>query len=430
MSRTLYNLALAALMPVALPLMEWRARRQTRAGDAWAQRLGFIDQQPAGEGPIWVHAASVGEVQAALPLLRALDNAMPHRRIVVTTFTAAGARRLAEAAGDRVVRLMLPYDLPRPVNRFLDRLRPAALLVTETELWPNLFRAVRARGIPLMIGSARLSEKAHRRYRRIPGLVHEALSCVDMVAAQSDADAERFRDLGAPVERVETFGNVKFDLHASSSVAEQGAGLRRSLFGERPVWVAGSTRQGEEEKLLDALEQIRIQKPDILLVLAPRHPERAGHLKQLIKARGLSSVSRSDGASAEGADVFIVDTLGELMTFYATADVAFVGGSLVPVGGHNLLEPVVLGIPVLTGPYYDNARDVAEMLIAAGAVKQVNDSTALAERVLTLINDGSARAEQAAAGWAVIERNRGAVNRLVERLARLMGEELLGGGEF
>lgn len=411
-------------MPVALPMMEWRARRQTRGGDAWSQRLGFVDTLPAGEGAIWVHAASVGEVQAALPLLRALDNAMPDRGIVVTTFTAAGARRLAEAAGERVVRLMLPYDLPGPVNRFLDRVRPAALLVTETELWPNLFHAVHARGIPLMLGSARLSEKGVQGYRRIPRLVADTLACVDLIAAQTDADAERFRQLGAPVEKVETLGNVKFDLQSSSSVAEQGAGLRRSLFGDRPVWVAGSTRQGEEEKLLDAFEQLRQQQPQALLVLAPRHPERAASLRQLVKARGLRSVSRSDDRAADDADVFIVDTLGELMTFYATADVVFVGGSLVPVGGHNLLEPVVLGVPVLTGPYYDNARDVAEMLIEAGAVKQVGDSEALAGRVLELIADGSVRSDQAAAGWKVIENNRGAVDRLVARLARLLGEEL------
>jgi len=424
LSRGLYNLALMALMPVALPAMEWRARRQAAQGDAWSQRLGFIKALPEGDGPIWVHAASVGEVQAALPLLRALDNAMPERRIVVTTFTAAGARRLAETAGDRVVQLTLPYDLPGPVNRFLDRVRPAALLITETEIWPNLFRAVHARGIPLLMGSARLSERALRRYQSIAGLVAETLGKVDLIAAQTEVDAERFRSLGAPVDRVETLGNVKFDLHAASSVAEEGSGLRRSLFNDRPVWIAGSTRQGEEEKVLDAFEQVREAHPRTLLVLAPRHPERATALKQLVKARALKSVSRSESQPAEDADVFIVDTLGELMTFYAAADVAFVGGSLVPVGGHNLLEPVALGIPVLTGPYYDNAVDVAEMLIAAGAVRRVQDSTALAERVSELLDDPTVRAQQASAGWKVIQENRGAVERLVDRLARFMGEEL------
>ncbi|MCP1728631.1 3-deoxy-D-manno-octulosonic-acid transferase [Natronospira proteinivora] len=423
MNRGLYNAILAALMPVALPWMEWRARRQAGRSDAWGQRLGYVSAEENSAGPIWVHAASVGEVQAALPLLRALDNALPDRGLVVTTFTAAGARRLEEAAGDRVRRLMLPYDLPGPVNRFLDRIQPAALLVTETELWPNLFRAVHARGIPLMLGSARLSDKATARYRRIGGLIAETLSQVDLIAAQTEVDAERFRSLGAPLDRVETLGNVKFDLQAASSVVEQGIGLRRSLFGDRPVWIAGSTRQGEEEKVLDAFERVRQDHPDTLLVLAPRHPERGGQLRQLVKARALRSVNRSEGGSADGAQVFILDTLGELMTFYATADVAFVGGSLVPVGGHNLLEPVALGIPVLTGPYYDNAVDVADMLIAAGAVRRVMDAQALGDRVTELLADGGLRADQAAAGWRVIEANRGAVDRLVTRLARLMGEE-------
>ncbi|MEA5446032.1 lipid IV(A) 3-deoxy-D-manno-octulosonic acid transferase [Gammaproteobacteria bacterium AB-CW1] len=425
MSRLLYNAALAALMPVAFPYLEWRARRQAGLGDAWRQRLGWVEDRPAGDGPIWVHAASVGEVQAALPLLRALDNAMPDRRLVVTTFTAAGARRLAESAGDRVICLTLPYDLPGPVNRFLDRVRPAALLVTETELWPNLFHAVHARGIPLMLGSARLSERAFRRYQRLSGLLAETVSRIDLIAAQSDGDAERFRALGAATECVETMGNVKFDLHASSSVAERGTGLRRSLFGDRPVWIAGSTRQGEDEQILDAFEQVRQDHGDAVLVLAPRHPERGAALRQLVKARGLVSAQRSAEQSADGVDVYIVDTLGELMTFYAAADVAFVGGSLVPVGGHNLLEPVALGVPVLTGPYHDNAMDVAELLMGAGAVRRVGGADELAARVSELLADGEARARQAAAGWKVIEANRGAVDRLVTRLARLMGEELL-----
>lgn len=425
MSRLLYNVALAALLPVALPFMEWRARRQADRGDAWAQRLGFVPRQPAGEHPIWVHAASVGEVQAALPLLRAIDNALPDRGLVVTTFTASGARRLAEAAGDRVVSLILPYDLPGAVNRFLDRVKPCALLVTETEIWPNLFRAVHERNIPLMLGSARLSEKAMHRYRYIGRLVSDALQQMDLIGAQTEADAERFRVLGAPMDRVETLGNVKFDLNPASSTAEQGMGVRRQLFGDRPVWIAGSTRQGEEEQILDAYESVRQSFPDTLLVIAPRHPERSSAVRQLARARGLSTVMRSEGRPVDEAAVFVIDTLGELMTFYAAADVAFVGGSLVPVGGHNLLEPVALGVPVLTGPYNDNAVDIAERLISAGAVRRVTGSEELAGRVMELLGDGTARSDQANAGWRVIEANRGAVERLVARLARLTGEELL-----
>lgn len=421
MRRFFYNLVLGLLLPFALGSLEWRARKQVGRGDRWRERLGLVPRLPAGEGPVWVHAASVGEVQAALPLIRALNNAMPERGLVVTTFTTAGARQLRSSAGDRVVRLMLPYDLPGPVRRFLDRIQPAALLVMETELWPNLFRQTRARSVPILIGSARISDRAWRRYQKIPGLVGETLECADLVAAQSEVDAERFRALGAPLDRVETLGNVKFDLQASSSVAEQGAGLRRMLFADRPVWLAASTRAGEEGPILDAFEQVRLRYPEALLVLAPRHPERAAHLRQLVKARALKSVPRSAGEPVpEDADVFILDTLGELVNFYAACDVAFVGGSLVPVGGHNLLEPVVLGVPVLTGPYYDNAVDVAEMLLAAGAVRRVADSTELAERVAEILGDSAVRARMAERGWRVIEDNRGAVERLVERVQRLV----------
>lgn len=421
MRRLFYNLALGLLLPFALVALEWRARKQVGRGDRWRERLGFVPELPAGEGPIWVHAASVGEVQAALPLIRALNNAMPERGLVVTTFTSAGARQLRRSAGDRVVSLMLPYDLSGPVRRFLERVRPAALLVMETELWPNLFRETRARGVPILIGSARISERAWRRYQRILGLVKETLECADLVAAQSEVDAERFRALGAPMDRVETLGNVKFDLHASSSVAEQGAGLRRMLFADRPVWLAASTRAGEEGPILDAFEQIRMDSPKALLILAPRHPERAGDLRRLVKARALKSVLRSAGEAVPAeADVFILDTLGELVNFYAASDVAFVGGSLVPVGGHNLLEPVVLGVPVLTGPYYDNAVDVAEMLLAAGAVRRVVDSKELAERVSEILADSAVRARMAERGWRVIENNRGAVERLVDRVGRLI----------
>ncbi len=422
-----YNLLLRGLLPFALPALEWRARKQVSQGDRWRERLGFVPRRPAGDAPIWVHAASVGEVQAALPLIRSLANTMPERTVLVTTFTAAGARQLRQSAGDRVVQLMLPYDLPGPVNRFLDRVQPAALLVMETELWPNLFREVHRRSIPLLVGSARISDRAWRRYQKIPGLVAETLNCVDLVAAQSEVDAERFRNLGAPEDRVETLGNVKFDLQASSSVAEQGSGLRRMLFPDRPVWLAASTRPGEEEKVLDAFEKVRSEQPGTLLVLAPRHPERASGLKQLLKARALKDVSRSEQRPADDdTDVFILDTLGELINFYAASDVTFVGGSLVPVGGHNLLEPIVLGVPVLTGPYYDNAVDVAEMLLAAGAVRRVADADELAQRVSEILADSAVRARMAERGWRVIETNRGAVDRLVDRVGRLIGDEVAG----
>jgi 3-deoxy-D-manno-octulosonic-acid transferase len=425
MNRGLYNLALAALLPVALPYFEWRARRQTGRGDVWAERFGFIHRRPDEDlPPIWIHAASVGEVQAALPLLRSLGDSIPERGLVVTSFTAAGADRLHHAAGDSVIHYLLPYDLPGPVRRFLDRVRPAALLVMETELWPNLFRQTAARGIPVVLGSARLSDKSMRRYRRIGALVRETLDHVTLIAAQTEADAERFRALGAAADRVETLGNVKFDLTASRSVAEQGMGLRRMLFADRAIWLAASTRAGEEEKVLDAFEQVHAQRPDALLVIAPRHPERAGSVRQLARARGFGVVMRSDNRAAEADEaIFVLDTLGELSNFYAAGDVAFVGGSLVPVGGHNLLEPVALGQPVLTGPYNHNAPDIADQLIEAGAVRRVNNADQLASRVLEFFNDRDARVAAAQAGWQVIEDNRGAVERIVGRVARLLQGE-------
>lgn len=409
----LYNLAMRVLVPVALVHLEWRSRRQIRRGDRSLARLGWFRYR-GGEEPIWVHAASVGEVQAAVPLVRRLLDEYPDRSLVMTCFTGTGLRRAEDLFGDRIRILPVPYDLPGAVQRFLRRVEPSMLVVMETEIWPNLFTCTQSHGIPVIIASARMGAGRIDNYRGIRGLVRESLRAVTRIGAQTDDDAERFRELGAPRDRVYVTGNVKFDLSMPARVTEEAAGIRRVLLGDRPVWVAASTRAGEEEKILDAFSRARDRIGDLLLVLAPRHPDRAGQVASLCAGRGLSVVRRTEGRPCEAdIDVFLVDTLGELPIFYAAADVVFVGGSLVPVGGHNLLEPLALGKPVLTGPYNDNARDVADLLERAGAVAIVRDADDLGERVARLFAEAGERSAMTDAARVAIEQNRGAVDRVM-----------------
>lgn len=410
----LYNSVLRLLAPVALVHLEWRSRRQIHRGDSTLARLGWFRYRD-GDDPIWVHAASVGEVQAAVPLVRRLLDEYPHRSLLMTCFTGTGLKRAEDLFGDRVRILPVPYDLPGAVQRFLRRVDPSMLVVMETEIWPNLFTASQSYGVPVIIASARMGAGRIDSYRRIRGLVRESLQAVTRIGAQTDVDAERFCELGAPRDRVYVTGNVKFDLSMPARVTEEAAGIRRVLLGERPVWVAASTRAGEEEKILAAFARVRADVEDLLLVLVPRHPDRAGQVASMCAGRGLSVVRRTEGRPCEADnDVFLVDTLGELPIFYAAADVVFVGGSLVPVGGHNLLEPLALGKPVLTGPYNDNARDLADLLERAGAVAIVQDPEDLGDRITRLFSEAGERSAMTEGARVAIEKNRGAVDRVIE----------------
>lgn len=386
--------------------------------DRLGNRFGF--GFPRLESSIWIHAVSVGEVQAAVPLIRALAERFPGREILVTTVTPTGAERVRARFGDSVHHAYLPFEFPHAVNRFFRSTNPDAALVMETEIWPNLYRGCGVRHIPLILVSARISPKSIPGYRKLLPLIRETLSHGIIIASQSQDDADRFLSLGAAPERTCVMGNIKFDYEPDTEILAEGRSVREALFGERPVWIAASTHEGEEQLVLDVHETLRARHDDLLLVLVPRHPERFAAVRDLVRKRGFAVVSRTDGQPAGDAAVFLCDTMGEVPLFYAASDVAFVAGSLVPIGGHNLLEPAALGVPVVTGPHNFNAQDIADLFIQMGACRRVGDPRELAETVSELLSDDAAATRLGQTGQKVLEDNRGALRRLLVLLEPLL----------
>lgn len=416
--RILYNSLLYLIGPLIFIRLWWRGRRQPEYRKRLGERLGFVSE-PAGSVAIWVHAVSVGESISAIALIEALLARNEGSRIWVTTTTPTGSERIGAALGDRVLHSYAPYDWPGSVTRFLRKVRPAKIVVMETEIWPNLFRAAARNGIPLVIANARLSPRSCRGYRRIRGAMRSVLADCRIIVAQSRSDATRFVELGA--QHVETMGNLKFDLGVPEAQVEAGHRLRRALADARPVWVAASTHEGEEDAVLTAHRAILDHTPDAMLVLVPRHPQRFSSVWSLLKQRGFQSARRSEtlGDHSTGVQVYLGDSMGEMYTYLATADVAFVGGSLVAVGGHNVLEPAALGLPVLFGPYMHNFEEARALLVQAGAALQVNDGHELTIAVGRLLSDPALRAKLGAAGRESVEKNRGALERLLRTLDEL-----------
>jgi 3-deoxy-D-manno-octulosonic-acid transferase len=413
----LFWLALPALT-VSVLLRGLREREYWRGG---AARFGFGSRRPAGG--IWVHAVSVGEVQAAAILIAALRARLPELALTLTCATPTGRARARAVLPGLEVRYA-PYDTPGCVRRCIARLRPRLLLVMETELWPNLLRGAWLAGVPTLVASARISQRTTRFYARLPGLLRASLGANVWVGAQSAADAERFAALGVDRARLQVVGNLKFERTMPAEIAAQGALARAHYAPDRPVWSAGSTHAGEEAIVLDAHRLLRSTQPRALLVLAPRHPARFDAVAAAVAAQGFRCQRRSRDrqypAQGQECEVLLLDTLGELPEFYAAADVAFVGGSLVPVGGHNLLEPAALGVPVLAGPALFSAPDVAAALRDAGALNIVQDAVGLAGALVALLGAPAERARAAAAGRAVIEANRGALERLLGLVESLL----------
>jgi 3-deoxy-D-manno-octulosonic-acid transferase len=439
--RFIYSWLIRMAAPFAFALVLWRGVGDRSYWQGLVQRFGFGSARALGSSrlSIWLHAVSLGEMSAAAPLVRELRARYPQRSLVVTTATPAGRARalalFADAAlfTDAADIRFLPYDTPGSVRRFLTRIQPCVAIIMETELWPNLFRECERRSVPVFLASARLSAKSVQRYRRLGKLFAGVFTPNVSVAAQSAADAERFKSIGAAANQTHVVGNVKFDLRAGESLIEAGRLVRHSYGGARPVWAAGSTHAGEEEQLLDAHALLQVDCPNALLLLAPRHKDRFGSVADLLARRGVKFARRSgmalEGGALEGGalpldtEVLLVDTIGELATLYASCDVVFVGGSLVPVGGHNLLEPAALGLPVLTGPSYFNGKDIARLLLAQGAALQVEGAQDLATTLQRLLDDPTERARIGAIGKNIIESNRGSVERLLALIAPALSAE-------
>jgi 3-deoxy-D-manno-octulosonic-acid transferase len=416
MIRRLYSLLIYCAVPMAFALVLWRGLRDRSYWQGLSERFGWgrrMNSAPA----IWLHAVSLGEMSAAAPLVRALRSRYPENPLVLTCGTPTGRARARALFGDTLDVRFLPYDTPGAVARFLDRVRPRLAIIMETELWPNLFKECERRGVPLVLASARLSAKSVSRYRRLGRLFRGIFSASSLIAAQTALDAERFVAIGAQSARTHVMGNIKFDMELSAGVIDQGRELRAS-FGARPTWIAGSTHAGEEEQVLTAHEELR---GSTLLILVPRHPDRFQAVAELLSSRGVRFTRRSSGVPPDVAtQVVLVDSVGELASFYASADVAFVGGSLVPIGGHNLLEPASLGLPVLTGPYQSNGQDIARLMLQQGAAVQVADRHELAAALTRLLADADERQRIGAIGRHIVESNRGSVARLLELIEPLL----------
>ncbi len=419
MTLTLYTLLLRLLLPLALARLYWRSLRAPAYRQRVAERL-VREQPPAPPADVWVHAVSVGEVQAAAPIIRHLLGRDPPLRVLVTTTTPTGAARLLELFGDTLTHRYTPFDLPEMVGRFLYRVNPRLALVMETEIWPNTLAEAARRGIPVILANARLSERSARGYRRFQPLIGETLRRFNLIAAQGEADAARFLDLGADPGRVQVTGSIKFDQRLPASLQEQSEVMRRT-WGPRPVWVAASTHEGEDEPLLAAHRRIRESVPDALLVLVPRHPERFDRVAALVAREGFPLTRRSGRAPCgEDTAVYLGDTMGELPVFLAAADAAFIGGSLVPTGGHNLLEAAAAGVPAATGPHVFNFTAIVDLLIAAQAAVVVRGSDELAALMARWLTDAAERARVGENGRRVVEQNRGALDRLTDLIeARL-----------
>ena len=424
-ARYLYSTALYCLSP----LIWQRVWREQVLTNPRRERLGLLPGRPA-EGGIWLHCASVGEVLAARPLIEALLVRYPERRLIVTTMTATGAERVRalsralrqpESAGDGPLEHhFVPLDFPGAARRFIARLTPALAIFFETELWPNLLAACHQRGIPTAVVNGRLSPRAYRGYRRVRPLMQDALSHVDWLAAKSTADAEHFRSLGMAPVAIDVVGSLKYDLTPPAGTEALSRELSLRL-GSRPVWAAGSTHPGEEEQLLQAHARLRQHYPSALLILVPRHPQRFDAVAALCQEYGLATARRSRNELPDTRTaVYLGDTMGELLALYGAADLAFVGGSLVPIGGHNLLEPAAMGVPVLTGPQLANFEDVAAILREAAALVEVPDSEALVEALVDLFIDEAERHRLAEAGQAVMAANRGALGRTMSGLSVLL----------
>lgn len=419
---TFWSVAVYLLLPYAVGNLLWRGLRYRAYWRRWPERFGFVPSL-AGERVIWVHAVSVGEVRSAAPLVRSLERRYPRHRVLVTTMTPTGSEQVASLFGERVRHVYVPYDFPGAVRRFMDRARPELAIIAETEFWPTLFGACRSRNIPLVLVNVRVSLEALRGYMRLPRTTRRMFAAADLLCAQTSTDAQRLRNLGAPERRVKVTGNLKFDVELAPELTCEAAALRAEWGCDRPVLIAGSTHPGEERRLLAAFRVLRELLPELLLVLVPRHPERFRSVAELARRRGwrVARRTRDPGPLPRDVAVYVGDTMGELARLYAAADVAFVGGSLVQLGGQNLLEPCAVGVPVIFGPHMFHFEEISALVLESGAGRQVHDEHELVAAVTLYLEQPDLRKAAAAAARNLVARNRGALARTLGLVDETLG---------
>jgi len=418
----IYRLLLGGLLPVALPaikLHQWFAgKSRPRFRDRLARS---VPQLP--EGGVWIQAVSVGEVELARGLVAELEERAPDLPLFLTATTATGLELARRTLGDRMPIFPCPIDLPGPVNRVFEASRPRLLVLVETELWPEMLHQAGLREVPVAVVNARLSPGSFAGYRRVAGRLRTLLAPLALVLARTEADAERFAGLNVPRERIVVSGNVKYDLEADRRPLAWEDDIRE-VAGNRPIMVAGSTMEGEEAQVLDALAGLSADGTTPFLILAPRHPERFDSVARLMAERGLVFSRRSSGERIpSGADAYLIDTIGELARSYRLARVAFIGGSLVPTGGHNPLEPAVWGVPVLSGHHVHNFQEVYDEMIEAGGARLVAGSAELRVAAAAWLDEPAFATAAGNSGREVVERNRGATSRTASALLDLLGGE-------
>ena len=416
-SRSAYSLLLRLATPLYLARLCWRGRREPLYRSHWAERLGGVDAAPA-QGRVWLHAVSLGETRAAAALIHALRRQRPGLRLLLTHGTATGREAGAALLAPGDAQAWLPYDTPGAVRRFLRHHQPALGVVMETEIWPNLLHAAQQAGVPMVLANARLSDRSRAKGERLAALLHPALARFAAVLAQSEADAQRLRASGSAV--VQVMGNLKFDVSPSPDLLRRGHAWRRDL--GRAVVLAAITREGEEDHLLR--EWAAWPAPRPLLLLVPRHPQRFDEVAQMIADQGLHALRRSSWGDmpppeAGAADVWLGDSLGEMPLYYAAADVALLGGSFAPLGGHNLIEAAACGCPLLMGPHTFNFAEAAELALAAGAAQRVADLREGVSRAVDLAWDAG-RHDWAARALAFAASHRGAADRMAAAVLRLL----------
>jgi 3-deoxy-D-manno-octulosonic-acid transferase len=414
---TVWSIVVYLLVPYALGNLIWRGLRYPAYWHRWPERFGFVTPM-TGVRTLWVHAVSVGEVRSAAPLIAALAARYPQHRLVVTTMTPTGAAQVRELFDDRVTHCYVPYDLPDAVRRFLDRVRPEVAVIAETEFWPNIFAECGRRQIPLLLVNGRVSQASLRGYLRVPRITRAMLANADLLCAQTRVDAQRLRNLGAPEELIHVTGNLKFDVELPARLLEEAAELRSGWGRQRPVLIAASTHRGEEGQVLDAFARLRERTPALLLVLVPRHPERFQSVARMCRRRGYAVAlrSRTPGALPPGTQVLVGDTMGELQRLYAASDVAFIGGSLVPHGGQNLLEACAVRVPVVFGPHMFHFEEISAMALERGAARQVHDVDGLVGAVSLYLAQPELRRAAGRAAYTLVAENRGALLRTLDHV--------------
>ena len=416
MNLAFYTCIFYLLIPFILLRLLWRGIKAPDYRYRWRERFAFYNK-PFSQDVIWFHAVSVGEAEALFPLVRRIQKQYPDAKLLITTTTPTGSARVKAVMQDTVAHVYLPYDVPDAINRFMRCFKPKLAVIMETEIWPNLFAGCGKNAIPLYIINARLSEKSSRGYRKIPALVHPALAQVSGIATQTQDDANRFIAIGAASEKVNTLGNIKFDVEIPPSTLALGLQIKADLFEGRFVWLIASTHKDEEALFLELYTEIKQKIPELLLVIVPRHPERFADVKKLCEQFQLAVVMRTTGARTyTETDVYLVDTMGELKALYAAADVAFVGGSMVPVGGHNILEAAAVGVPVMFGPHMENFKEIACGVLSHDAAIQCQNKDDLVKTILSLYQQPDYRQSLAEKGKAFVRYNQGAITRICTML--------------